>query len=113
MGVLAAWGLPLLAAAGAAWLLITRGKGSAHRATDAAVVITAIACATLLVEFPFASPSYLFYTIPLSMLALAAVVGAAGRTPASVQLVVVIFLLLFGLVRVTPGSVESFGSAFR
>ena len=112
MGVLAAWGLPLLAAAGAAWLLITKGKGSAHRATDAAVVITAIACATLLVEFPFASPSYLFYTIPLSMVALAAVVGAAGRTPASVQLVVVIFLLLFGLVRVNPGTAESFGWRF-
>lgn len=112
MGVLAAWGLPLLAAAGAAWLLIARGTGSAHRATDAAVVITAIACATLLVEFPFASPSYLFYTIPLSMVALAAVVGAAGRTPASVQLVVVIFLLLFGLVRVNPGTAESFGWRF-
>jgi hypothetical protein len=112
MGVLAAWGLPLLAAAGAGWLLITRGTGNAHRATDAAVVITAIACATLLVEFPFASPSYLFYTIPLSMVALAAVVGAAGRTPASVQLVVVIFLLLFGLVRVNPGTAESFGFRF-
>jgi hypothetical protein len=112
MGVLAAWGLPLLAAAGAAWLLITRGTGSAHRATDAAVVITAIACATLLVEFPFASPSYLFYTIPLSMVALAAVVGAAGRTPVSVQLVVVIFLLLFGIVRVNPGTAQSFGWRF-
>ena len=112
MGVLAAWGLPLLAAAGAAWLLIARGKGSAQRPTDAAVVITAIACATLLVEFPFASPSYLFYTIPLSMVALAAVVGAAGRTPASVQLVVVVFLLLFGLVRVNPGTLESFGFRF-
>ena len=63
-------------------------------------------------EFPFASPIYLFYTIPLSMLALAAVVGTAGRTPASVQLVVVGFLLLFGIVRVTPGTVESFGSRF-
>ena len=112
MGVLAAWGLPLLAAAGAAWLLITTGKSSAHRATDAAVVITAIACATLLVEFPFASPSYLFYTMPLSMVALAAVVGAAGRTPAALQLVVVIFLLLFGLVRVNPGTLESFGWRF-
>ena len=112
MGVLAAWGLPLLAAAGAAWLLITRGKGSAHRATDAAVVITAIACATLLVEFPFASPSYLFYTMPLSLVALAAVVGAAGRTPAAVQLVVGIFLLLFGLVRVNPGTLESCGFRF-
>ena len=112
MGVLAAWGLPVLAAAGASWLLIARGKGSAQRATDAAVVITAIACATLLVEFPFASPSYLFYTIPLSMVALAAVVGAAGRTPAPVQLVVVVFLLLFGLVRVNPGTLESFGFRF-
>ena len=112
MGVLAAWGLPLVAAAGAAWLLITRGKGSADRSIDAAVVITAIACATLLVEFPFAAPIYLLYTIPLSMVAVAAVVGAAGRTPVSVQLVVAIFLLVFGLVRVTPGSVESFGSRF-
>ena len=112
MGVLAAWGLPLLAAAGAAWLLITRGPGSAHGATDAAVVITAIACATLLIEFPFASPSYLFYTIPLSMVALAAVVGTAGRTAASVQLVVVIFLLLFGIVRVNPGTHKSFGFRF-
>jgi hypothetical protein len=112
MGVLGAWGLPLLAAAGAAWLLITRGTGSAHRATDAAVVITAIACATLLIEFPFASPSYLFYTIPLSMVALAAVVGTAGRTAASVQLVVVIFLLLFGIVRVNPGTHKSFGFRF-
>jgi hypothetical protein len=112
MGVLAAWGLPLLAAAGAGWLLITRGHGHARRATDAVVVITSIACATLLVEFPFASPSYLFYTIPLSTVALAAVVGAAGRTPASVQLVVVIFLLVFGLVRVNPGTAESFGFRF-
>ena len=63
-------------------------------------------------EFPFAAPIYLLYTIPLSMLALAAVVGAAGRTPAAVQLVVVVFLLVFGLVRVTPGAVESFGSRF-
>jgi hypothetical protein len=112
MGVLAAWGLPLLAAAGAAWLLITRGQGSAHRTTDAAVVLTAIACATLLIEFPFASPSYLFYTIPLTMVALAAVVGAAGRTPASIQLVVIIFLLLFGIVRVSPGTHNSFGFRF-
>ena len=112
MGVLAAWGLPLIAAAGAAWLLITRGSASAHRSTDAAVVITAIACATLLIEFPFASPSYLFYTIPLSMVALTAVVGATGRTPASIQLVVVAFLLVFGLVRVTPGTVHSFGWRF-
>jgi hypothetical protein len=112
VGVLAAWGLPLLAAAGAAWLLITRGQPGADRATDAAVVITAIACATLLIEFPFASPSYLFYTMPLSLMAVAAVVGAAGRTPAAVQLVVVIFLLLFGLVRVNPGTAVSFGRHF-
>ena len=112
IGVLAAWGLPFLAAAGAAWLLLTRGKDSADRSTGAAVVLTAIACATLLLEFPFAAPTYLMYTIPLSMVALAAVVGAAGRTPASVQLVVAIFLLVFGLVRVNPGTAESFGWQF-
>jgi hypothetical protein len=111
-GVLAAWGLPMLAAAGAAWLLISRGKSNVYGSTDAAVVITAIACAILLVEFPFAAPTYLLYTIPLSMVALAAVVGAAGRTPGSIQLVVVVFLLVFGLARVNPGTAESFGRHF-
>ena len=112
MAVMAAWGLPVLAAAGAAWLLITRGSGGADRSVNAAVAVTAIACATLLIEFPFAAPIYLLYTMPLAMLALAAVVGAADRTPVSLQFVVVGFLLVFGLVRVTPGSVESFGSRF-
>jgi hypothetical protein len=111
IGVLAAWGLPLLAAAGSAWL-ITRAPAEGGQLTRAAVVITAIACATLLIEFPFAAPIYLLYTIPLSIVALAAVVGAAGRTPASIQLVVAGFLLVFGLVRVIPGSVESFGSRY-
>jgi hypothetical protein len=104
--------LPVLAAAGAAWLVITRGSGAADRSTDAAIVITAVACSTLLVEFPFAAPIYLLYTIPIAMLALTAVVRAAGLTPVPLQLVVAGFLLVFGLVRVTPGSVESFGSRF-
>jgi len=112
MGVLAAWGLPVVAVAGSAWMLTKRGPGATARTADAAVVITAIACATLLVEFPFAAPIYLLYTIPLSIVAVAAVVGAAGRTPVSVQLVIIVFLLVFGLVRVTPGAVESFGSRF-
>jgi hypothetical protein len=111
MGVLAAWGLPVIAAAGAAWLL-TAQVPEADRTRDAAVAVTAIACATLLIEFPFAAPIYLLYTIPLSMLALAAVTGAAGRTPAVLQLVVAGFLLVFGVVRVTPGAVETFGSRF-
>ena len=111
-GVLAAWGLALLAAAGAAWLLITRGRSGTHAPTNAAVVVTAVACAILLVEFPFAAPTYLLYTIPMSMVALAAVVGAAGRTPGVVQLVIVVFLLVFGIVRVNPGTAESFGRHF-
>ncbi|MEP6782959.1 MAG: glycosyltransferase family 39 protein, partial [Acidobacteriota bacterium] len=46
VGVLSVWGLPFLAAAGAAWLVVTGRRGGARRSTDAAVVITAIACAT-------------------------------------------------------------------
>ncbi len=110
-GVLATWGFPLLAATGAAWLLIS-GRTAGARATDAAVAIVAIACATLLIEFPYAAPTYLMYTMPLSMLALAAVVGSAARTPAAVQAVVAIFVLVFGLVRVNPGTAESFGWRF-
>lgn len=112
MGVLAAWGLPVIVAAGAAWLLTGGSETGVSRTKEAAVVVSAIACATLLIEFPFASPSYLFYTIPLSMVALAALVGAAGRTPASVQFAVVLFLLLFGIVRVNPGTHQSFGWRF-
>jgi hypothetical protein len=112
MGIMAAWGLPLLAAAGAAWLIVTRGSSFEDRARDTAVAITAIACAALLIEFPFAAPIYLLYTIPLAMLALTAVVRAAGATPVPLQIVVAGFLLAFGLLRVTPGAVESFGSRF-
>jgi hypothetical protein len=111
-GVMSAWGLPFLASAGAAWLLITAGRDGFRPSTDAAVAIATIACAALLIEFPYAAPTYMLYNIPLSMLALAAVVGAAGRTPVSVQLVVVIFMLVFGLVRVNPGTAESFGWRF-
>lgn len=112
MGVLAAWGLPVLAAAGAAWIVVTRRLATEDRSTNAAITIAAIACSTLLVEFPFAAPIYLLYTIPLAMLALTAVVRTAGRTALPLQLVVAGFLLVFGLVRVTPGAVESFGSRF-
>jgi hypothetical protein len=111
IGIFAAWGLPFIAALGAAWLVGTKTAGE-HRSVDAAIVITAIACSTLLIEFPFAAPIYLLYTIPLAMLALTAVVNAAGITPVSMQIAVAGFLLVFGLVRVTPGSVESFGSRF-
>lgn len=111
MAVLAAWGLPFLAAAGAAWLIAT-GPRHQDRTRNDAIAITAIACTTLLIEFPFAAPIYLLYTIPLSMVALAAVVATAGRTPAAIQIVVAGFLLVFGIVRVVPGAVESFGSRF-
>ena len=112
IGVLTAWGLPLLAAVGAAWLVKSSGPAGATPTTDAAFAVTAVACATLLIEFPFAAPIYLLYTIPLAMLALAAVVGSAGRTAVSIQWVAAGFLLVFGLFRVIPGSVESFGSRF-
>jgi hypothetical protein len=111
MAIMAAWGLPVLAAGGTAWLIV-REASPGDRSCDAAIAITAIACSALLIEFPFAAPIYLLYTIPLAMLALAAVVRAVGHTPVPMQLVVASFLLAFGLVRVTPGAVESFGSRF-
>ena len=111
IGLLAAWGLPFLAAAGSAWLLTTR-SGNTNRSIDAVVVITTIACATLFLEFPDAAPRSLLYAMPLSIVALAAVVRVAGHTPFSLQLVVLGFLLLFGAFRVIPGSVESFGVRF-
>ena len=92
--------------------MIARRPGTENRPTNAAITIVAIACSILLVEFPFAAPIYLLYTIPFAMLALTAVVRTAGRTPVALQLVVAGFLLVFGLVRVTPGAVESFGSRF-
>lgn len=111
MGVLTGWGLPLPAAAGAAWLVARDGRGS-NRLTNAAFVITAIACATLLVEFPMAAPSYLFYTFPLSLLALAVVMRLLSPAAAPIHVVTVAFLLLFGLMRVNPGTYQTFGWRF-
>ena len=65
----------------------------------------------MLVEFAFLAQLPVLHDLRW-LVALAVVVGAAGRTPVSVQLVVVIFLLLFGLVRVNPGTAESFGRSF-
>ena len=82
MGVLAAWGLPLLAVAGAGVAADHQRKRPAPDRIDRRGRRDHRDCVRdLVIEFPFASPSYLFYTIPLSMVALAAVVGAAGRTP--------------------------------
>ena len=109
---LAAWGLPAFAALGATALLRMKIAAADTRST-AAVMLTAIALCAVLVEFPFAAPIYTLYAIPLTMLAVMAIVRASGRTPLSLQLVVAGFLLAFGSLRVNPGTVDTMGHSFR
>ena len=109
---LAAWGLPAFVALGATALVRLRIAAEDSRAS-AAVMMSAIALCAVLVEFPFAAPIYTLYAIPLTFLALTAVVRAGGRTPLSLQLVVAGFLLAFGLFRVIPATVDTLGHFFR
>lgn len=106
------WGLPALAALGASALLLTRTDRD-ERMSTAAVMLTVVALSALLVEFPFARPIYTLYAIPLTMLAVMAIVRAEGRTPPILQLVVTCFVLTFGLLRVNPGTVWSMGNKFE
>jgi hypothetical protein len=56
-----------------------------------------------LVQYPFAAPIYLSYSLPLTLLAAAAIVSTVKKQPGTYVLAsVAVFYLLFGVVRLVP-----------
>lgn len=112
-GWLAGWGIPVLAAVAAVLLAVTTPADErAERQRSIALTLSIVAVCYLLVEFPFAAAIYTLYALPIAMLALACVVRAFGRTSPYDQVIVALFFLLFGYVRVNPGNLVSLGQQF-
>ena len=120
IGWISGWGLLFFVALEGA-VLMTRAPMTAHvagghgepaRDQGVAITLTCMAVSAALVEFPFAAPIYTLYALPLTIVAAVALVRVADRVTVALQLVVIGFLLTFGLVRVIPGSPGSRGLGF-
>ena len=112
----AAWGLPVLAAAWGAGTLVQRTTIQAERSRrDVAIILTMIAVTAMMVEFPFAAPIYTIYALPISMLAVGALLGMrfdGEPHRAAPGFVVMGLLLAFGIMRLLPASVSTLGYRF-
>ena len=123
LGWFSAWGLLFVAAIEGARLALVPpadaggregagGPTAATRRGRVALTLACIAVGSALVEYPFAAPIYTLYALPLSMIAVTAGVAAAERTALVLQFTVAGFFLLFGVLRIVPGSVDSLGHRF-
>ncbi len=120
LGWMSAWGLLFFVALEGAVVVSrapqtgdsARAQSDAARDSGAAITLVCMAVSAALVEFPFAAPIYTLYALPLTMVAAVALVRVADRIPSALQIVVIGFLLTFGLVRVVPGSQGSRGLGF-
>ena len=120
LGWISAWGLLFFVALEGAVMASRTPEVSdnAHEGGEsapsrgAAVTLACMAVSAALVEFPFAAPIYTLYALPVTIVAAVALVRVADRVSGALQLVVIGFLLTFGLVRVIPGSPGSRGLGF-
>jgi hypothetical protein len=99
---------PLIVAAGAVVVLISKTKGALSSVTtpqrQRVMLLISIAGLCSFVQFPFAAPIYLSYCLPLTLLAVVAIVTTARIERGTYVLATVIgFYLLFGVLRVVPG----------
>ena len=116
LGWISAWGLLFFVALEGA-VMVSRAPaaseaGDSTRNSGAAITLACLAVSAALVEFPFAAPIYTLYALPVTIVAAVALVRVADRVSGSLQLVVIGFLLAFGLFRVVPGAPGSRGLGF-
>src|ERR1700719_2027710 len=65
-----------------------------------------------LVQFPFTAPIYFCYVGPLVILFATALFASAARPPRFVLGTLLVFYLLFAVLRVTPGFIYQMGSRY-
>ena len=77
--------------------------GSVKPQHEQLVVLLSLSAVCCLVQYPFAAPYYLLYSLPLTLLAATALVANAKRRPGTYLLAAVAgFYLLFGVVVLVP-----------
>jgi hypothetical protein len=95
---------PLVVLLGAA-VLMNAGKSGCRPELQQQQVMVLISLAAMcgLVQYPFAAPIYLCYTLPLTLLAAVAMVATAKKQPGTFVLAAVAgFYLLFGVAMLVP-----------
>ena len=105
--------VPLLVLAGASILWVSRGQqklGLVRQQQITLIMCAAALCS--LVQFPFAGPIYFCYVAPLVILLATAIFASAAHPPRFVLGVLLVFYLLFAVLRVTPGFIYQMGSRY-
>jgi hypothetical protein len=95
---------PIVVLLGAAAVWRSRNAGlSTKLARQQVVLLIALAGTCTLVQFPFAAPIYLSYAIPVTLLALVAIVSTSKKQPGTYPLSAVVGLYMaFGIVCLVP-----------
>jgi len=94
---------PMVTLAGVLVIFSTRGTEQHRLKRQSAFLMVALAATCSLVQFPFAAPIYMCYTLPLTVLALAGIVSLGRREQGTYVLASLVGLyLVFGAVSVVP-----------
>jgi hypothetical protein len=102
--------IPALVLAGVAILWVSRGQQTLSPLRQQQIMLILCVAATCsLVQFPFSSPIYFCYVAPLAILAAAALFASAAHPPRYALGALLVFYLLFAVLRVTPGFIYQIG----
>ena len=105
---------PLVVAAGVASILALRSRdGVAKLQRERLVLLVALAATCTLVQYPFPVPIYLCYALPLTLLALVAIVTTVRKQRGTYVLASLLGLYLtFGVVSMIPLHIAEYSHAF-
>ena len=106
--------LPTVAAVAGAWMIAQPlpGSGVSTAARARVFLLVTMAAMLALVQFPYATPIYLCYAAPMTVLALAALVSARPDAPRRLHLVVALFFFLFAVTFVNRSYGWNLGAQF-
>ncbi|HWZ84992.1 MAG TPA: hypothetical protein VN032_02255, partial [Thermoanaerobaculia bacterium] len=90
-------------------VLLVRSESLEDRTRQGIFLLMAVTALMSLVQFPFSAPIYFCYVAPLAGVTLAAIALADGRAPRLLHLCVLVFYVLFGVVRMNPSYVFALG----
>jgi hypothetical protein len=105
--------IPMLVLAGVAILWVSRREETLIPLRQQQIMlILCITAVCSLVQFPFSAPIYFCYVAPLAILAAAALFASAAHSPRYALGALLVFYLLFAVLRVTPGFIYDMGSRY-
>jgi hypothetical protein len=109
----AAISIPAVVLAGAVILQASRfGPKLTVVRQEQLMLLLWVTALTSLVQFPFSAPVYFCYVAPLAFLAASAVFASIDQPPRFVLGTLLVFYLLFAVLRITPGFIYSMGISY-